>query len=150
VTEQPSSKADNTSDAVIDPNNAFSTDLRSEHWRHLWKPLPLALDPGACFGTPNIVPHRLGVEAKVSLNTPSSLHLPRRLLRTKPWRSNGAPKRTIPRMRWLTLAMPSQWTWDRNIKCSYRGYDANWMLCWSNWSSSYQVVAGGPEMGGRS
>jgi len=44
VTEQPSSKADNTSDAVIAPSY-----LRLEHWRRLWEFVPLALDPGGLF-----------------------------------------------------------------------------------------------------
>jgi len=49
-TEVPfNSKAYNTSDAMINPSDVISTDLRLEHWRHLWESLPLVFDSGGLF-----------------------------------------------------------------------------------------------------
>jgi len=50
-----------------------------------------------CSGTANIVPHHLGVEAKGSLYN----------FKDKTVTEHRPPKQTIPRMRWLTLAMLS-------------------------------------------
>jgi len=64
-------------------------------WHHLWgQQLPLPSTKGLVLIHP-IVPHRLGAKIKCSLNTHSSLHSMRRLLRTKPWWSS-TPKWTIP------------------------------------------------------
>jgi len=65
---------------VIDLSDVISTDLRSEHWRGLWQ--SLSLTRGLVPVYP-IVSHRLEVEAKVSLYTPSSLNLLRRLFKNK-------------------------------------------------------------------
>ena len=53
---------------MINPSDAISTNLRLEL-------VPLDLDWEACFDTPNIVPHHLGVKANDRLYTPSSLTL---------------------------------------------------------------------------
>jgi len=117
MTELQTPKWANISDDVIDFSGVISMNLRLEHWHHLWGSCFLSPRLGACSSVPNSLTslRSWGVEAKVSLNIPSSLNPPRCLLRTKPWRSFELQSGQISWMWWLTLVVSSQWTWGWTI-----------------------------------
>jgi len=87
---------------------------QTEHWCRLSESVPIALNLRGLFWYTQYSPTLLRSWGQHDLCIPSSLNWPRRLFRTKSWRSNRAPKQTIPQMWWLILAISSQQTWDRN------------------------------------